>query len=253
MCQEAGATSDTRVLLSRRSGCSVYHLICAQKGLAVRRLALLLLAAAPLVPGSHASGQTTFSLHGGPNRTMLSEIIEDTVGVVPRKPVHGMHAGLGVTFWLTPRRAVYTFGIRLSGTYAQRGAAHTVFGQKSLIRLHYLLGNVMYDMRFPFRWERLRGHFSAGPTLGRLVACQREFDGVDGDADYARSCPDGEYRRLEFALTLGGGLELGVTDNVGITTGVQYHWGGRDIERNPGTRMLNRALALRGGLVYTLR
>lgn len=219
----------------------------------MRRLAILLLAAAAYVPGSPASGQTTFSFHGGPNRTMLSEIIEDTVGVVPRKPVYGMHAGLAVTFWLTPRRAIYTFGIRVSGTYAQRGAAHTALGQRSLIRLHYLLGNVMYDMRFPFRWQRLAGYFSAGPTLGRLVACQREFDGVGGEMDYARSCRDRDYRKLEFALTLGGGLELEVSDRVGITTGVQYHWGGRDIEVNPGTRMLNRALALRGGLTYGFR
>ena len=231
----------------------MYHLVRVQKGLAVRRLALFLLATAPLVPGSPASGQTTFSLHGGPNRTILYEILEDTTAVVPRKPVHGMHAGLGVTFWLTPRHAVYTFGIRVSGTYAQRGAAHTALGQRSLIRLHYLLGNVMYDMRFPFRWERLAGYFSAGPTLGRLVACQREFDGVEGEMDYARSCRDRDYRKLEFALTLGGGLELELTDGLGITTGVQYHWGGRDIEVNPGTRMLNRALALRGGVVYTLR
>lgn len=219
----------------------------------MRRFAILLLAAAPLLPGSSAFGQISFSLHGGPNRTMLHEIFEDTIIVVPRKPVIGMHAGLGVTLLLTPPDAIYTFGIRLNGTYAQRGSAHTVLGQRSLIRLHYVLVSALYDMSLPFRWGRLAGYILVGPTVGRLVACQREFEGVGGEADYARSCRDGDYSKLEFALSLGGGLAMGVNDRLGITTGLHYHWGGRDIEVLPGTKMLNRALALRGGLTYAIR
>ena len=34
--------------------------------------------------------------------------------------------------------------------------------------MHYLLLNALYDMAFPFLWERLNTHFTAGPILGRL-------------------------------------------------------------------------------------
>ena len=218
----------------------------------MRRFAILLLAAAPLLPGS-ADGQTTFSLHGGPNRTMLAEVHGDTLLVTPRKPVYGMHLGLGVTFQLSPPDDIYGFGVQLNATFAQRGAAHTALGQRSLIRLQYLLLNALYDMAFPFRWERLTAHFTAGPTVGGLVGCQREFGGVEGESDYVRPCPDGDFRKLEFALILGARLELGLSDRVGISTGLQYHWGGRDIEKHGGSGMLNRAISLQGGLLYTIR
>ena len=241
-----------RALLSQRTGSRVYRNVRLPKGFAVRRLAILLFAAAPLIPGS-ADGQTTFSLHGGPNRTMLAEVHRDTLLVTPRNPVHGMDVGLGVTFQFSPPDDIYGFGVQLNATYAQRGAAHTALGQRSLIRLHYLLLNALYDMAFPFRWERLSVHFTAGPTVGRLVGCQREFGGVDGESDYARPCPDGDFRNMEFALVLGARLELGLSDKLGISTGLQYHWGGRDIERHGDSGMLNRAISLRGGVLYTIR
>ena len=218
----------------------------------MRRLTILLLTAAPLLPGS-AGGQTTFSLHGGPNRTMLAELDEDTLLLTPRKPVHGVDIGLGVTFRMSPPDDVYGFGVQLNASYAQRGAAHTVLGQRSLIRMHYLLFNALYDMAFPFLWERLNTHFTAGPTLGGLIGCQREFGGVDGGSDYARPCRDGDYRKLEFGLILGARLEVGLSDKFGISSGLQYHWGGRDIERHGDSGMLNRAISLRGGLLYTIR
>lgn len=184
---------------------------------------------------------------------MLAELDEDTLFLTPRKPVHGVDIGLGVTFRLSPPDDVYGFGVQLNVSYAQRGAAHTVLGQRSLIRMQYLLFNALYDMAFPFGWERLTSHFTAGPTLGGLVGCHREFEGVDGGSDYARPCPDGDFRLLEFGLILGARLELGLSDKFGISSGLQYHWGGRDIERRGSSGMLNRAISLRGGLLYTIR
>lgn len=219
----------------------------------MRRLALLLLAAAPLVSASPACGQTILSLHGGLNRTILAEVFADTTFVRGREPVNGMHVGVGATFWHTPRDAVYKFGIRLNGTYAQRGAAHNVIGGRVSIRLHYVLLNVMYDMGFPFRWERLAARFSAGPTMGRLLSCQREFEGSGGGTIDTNPCRDGQFNSLEYGLNLAGHLELGVIGRMGITAGVEYHWGANDIEDYPDTSLLNRALSLRGGLLYAIR
>ncbi|MDE2876521.1 MAG: hypothetical protein OXU69_13120 [Gemmatimonadota bacterium] len=219
----------------------------------MRRLSTLLLAAAPLLPGPPASGQSTFTLHGGPNRTMLAEIYEDTLIVVPRVPIVGMQASLGVSFRFTPPDAIYTFGVRVSGTYAQRGSAHEAIDHRILVRMHYMLVSVQYDMRFPFRWDRLTTNVVAGPAFGGMFFCDRQFEDAGGAIYDTRPCRDGEFRKLDFALILGGNLELAVTDRLGITTGLQYHWGARDIENHVFTRMLNRTLALQGGLVYHLR
>ena len=216
----------------------------------MRRLAILLLAAGPFLPGSSASGQTTLTVHGGLSRLMLAEILDQSTILVTRRPIVGLQAGVGASFRLTPPEARYAFGVRVSGTYAQRGAAHTVRERRTLVRMHNVLVSVQYDMRFPFRWERLTMNLTAGPTVGAMLFCNRETEAV-GNGFYNNSpCTEGEFRRLDYGLTIAGGLELGVTDQMGITGGFQYHWGAIDIGKSPDTRMLNRTIALQGGLVY---
>lgn len=227
-------------------GTSVYR-----KDPTVRRLAIiLLLATGPFLPVSAAAGQTTFTLHGGLSRLMLAEILDQSTLLVTRRPIVGVQAGFGASFQLTPPEAIYTFGVRVSGTYAQRGAAHTVRDRRTLVRMHNVLVSVQYDMRFPFLWGRLTTNLTAGPTVGRMLSCNLEIEDVEDEVYDNSPCPEGEFRKLDYGLTLGGGLEWGVTDQMGITAGLQYHWGAIDIGKSADTRILNRTLALQGGLVY---
>lgn len=224
----------------------------------MRRLAILLLAAAPILPGSSALGQSTVSLYGGLNLTTLADALDDPDFVVPYERITGLQVGLGTTFRFGRSSQLHRLGVQLNGTYSQMGSGYVVFDRYTRVRLNYLGVSALFDFRLPFRWERLATRFAFGPTAGWMVSCERHHGDAEDEFDRTSPCIDTRFRTLDYGMIFGGGLELGVTRKLGIIADLQFHWGVRDIETDPArifraTRLLNRGLALRGGLQYSIR
>lgn len=206
----------------------------------MKRVSSLFLAAALLVSASSASGQTTFSVHGGVNLTVLSNEIEDSILPLNYLRVIQPQFGLSATYRLTPEEWTNSAGIQLNGTYAPRGADVSGLSRGAL-RLNYLEMAVLLDVRVPLIIEPLVVHLLAGPAFGWLMSCERE-----------KPCSDGEFRSLDYGLSFGGNLEVGLTDKLGLMAGFQYNAGlsYADAGANPSRK--NRTLALRGGLLFPI-
>ena len=218
---------------------------------------MLLLATAPLLPGSAVCGQSTVSLFGGLNLSTFGDPLDDPIFQVPYERITGLHVGLGTTFRFGPSYQVHRVGVQLNGTYSQKGSSYRVLGRYNRFRLHYLGVTALFDMKLPFRWEQLATRFSFGPFVGWMLSCERHRDDTEDELDRIRSCIDSRFNTLDYGMAFGGGLELGLTDALGITADLHFQWGVRDIDNDPSryfgdTRLLNRALALRGGLQYSI-
>ena len=223
----------------------------------MRRLAMLLLVAAPILPGRAALGQSTVSLYGGLNLTTLADALDDPDFVVPYERIAGLQVGLGTTFRFGPSYQLHRLGVQLNGTYSQMGSGYVVFDRYTRVRLNYLGLSALFDMRLPFLWERLATRFTFGPAVGWMLSCERHDEGTEDAFDRTSPCIDTRFRTLDYGMIFGGGLEMGMTNRLGITAGLHFHWGARDIETDPArtftrTRLLNRGLALRGGLQYSI-
>jgi len=87
-------------------------------------------------------------------------------------------------------------------------------------------------------------HVVAGPAMGFLASCKAtwtEYD-TEGQSTETRtaSCPDripidpgvplgdGEGARLDFGLAAGTGLNVELTDRIGVTAGITYTHGLKD-------------------------
>lgn len=224
----------------------------------MRRLAILLLAAAPLLPGSSVSGQSTVSLFGGLNLTTFGDPLDDPTFQIPYERTTGLQVGLGTTFRFGPSYQIHRVGVQLNGTYSQMGSGYQVLGRYIRFRLHYLGLNALFDMKLPFIWKRLATRFSFGPGVGWMLSCQRHREDAEDESDRIKPCIDSRFHTFDYGLIFGGGLELGLTDALGIIAGMQFHLGVRDIDVDHSqtfgdARLLNRALALRGGLQYSIR
>ena len=217
----------------------------------MKRLPVLLLAAALFLPGSSASGQTTLSLHGGLNLTILDDDFRDSILVINRERVTGTNVGLAATFQLSPPDRTNSLALLLSGTYAPKGSAHGG-STKIVTRLNYLEFAALFDVRFPLRLGRLASHVSLGPTVGWLMSCEFEFQDAAGGIEKTSPCAEGEFQAMDYGLVVGGNLELGLTDKLGVTTGFQYNIGIGYIDDYEGGTLKNRSLALRGGLLYSI-
>lgn len=225
----------------------------------MRRLSMLLLAAAPLLPGPSLSGQSTVSIFGGLNLTTFGELLDDPVFQIPYERINGLHAGVGTTFRFGRSDQAHGLGVQLNGTYSQMGSGYRVLGRYTRFRLHYLGANALFDMKLPLRRERLATRFSFGPGVGWMVSCERRREGAEDESDSIAPCLDATFHTFDYGLILGTGLQLGLADALAVTADFQFHWGVRDIYVDPDdltygdTRLLNRALVLRGGLQYSIR
>lgn len=206
----------------------------------MKRLPSILLAAGLLLPAPSASAQTTFSLHGGLNLAVLSNEIQDSLLPLTYLRIARPHFGLSATFQLTPPERVNSLGVHLSGSYAPRGADVQGLSAGS-ISLKYLELAALIDVRVPLVIEPLAVHIQVGPTLGWLMSCERE-----------KPCSDGEFNSRDYGLALGGNLEIGLTDKMGVMAGFLYNSGLTYADGGDEPFRKNRSLALRGGVLFPI-
>ena len=207
----------------------------------MKRLPGFLLAAAFLFPAPSASAQTTLSLQGGLNVSVLNNELEDSV--VPTNYVRIVQPtfGLSATFQLSPPESRSSLGVQLSAAYAPRGA--DVQGLSTTgVRLNYLELGALFDARVPLASESLAIHVLAGPAMGWLMSCERN----------EKPCAQDEFNSLDFGLSFGGSLEIGLTDKVGIIGGFLYNAGFSYVDSRNDPALKNRSVALRGGLLFPI-
>lgn len=218
----------------------------------MKRLPALLFATALLLPGSAASAQDSYSLNGGLNLSIFRQFFTDSVIPVERVRTTGPYLGLAAGFRLTPPEWNNQASVQLSAAYSRKGSVVRL-GDQIVTRLHYLELAALLDVRFQLVWEPLAVHVSVGPTAGWLASCGFEFQDAEGTVERTGPCADDEFRGFDVGLALGGGLEFGLTEAIGMTTGFQYTHGLGQVDRTEIRKRANRTLTLRGGLIYYTR
>ena len=215
----------------------------------MKRFPIQLLAGALLLlHGSPVAAQNTFSVLGGVNIASLDvsarDIIEDTValrrmsvGVALSVPVGG---GLGLQF---------------GASMAQKGGSllvrDTVAGGESHIRANYFELTALARVGVPLLGSFVSAHLLGGPALGIETSCDvvlfEDRDG--GDAEEPSDCND-DRDTNDYGLAAGGGVEIWLSERLGISLGVLYTRGLADIAIGEDSAR-NRTLTLRGGLVLS--
>ena len=75
------------------------------------------------------------------------------------------------------------------------------------------------------------------------------------DLELGEDCDDGDVldrSNFDLGLAGGGGIEIGLSDALGVSLGVLYTFGFLDIDKDAGDSLKHRVLSLRIGLVYSI-
>lgn len=221
------------------------------KRLATPLVAIVLL---PLAQAPTAA-QTTFALTGGLNIasadvTDASAVVPDVVSVTRRS------FGLAADFSLSE-----TFGIQLGSRYSQKGVGLELdedgFDVQSSAELDYLEFTALARLRFPLAGERVSIHLVTGPALAAETGCGLSATAGSGDSAFelAEECDEVGLERsaADVGWAVGGGLDIGITDNLSASPGIRYTHGLVDVDTATRASLKNRALTLQIGLAYTIR
>ena len=202
----------------------------------MKRSHIFFLVGAFLLAGQSASAQTTLSVHGGLNVSVLSNEVEDSVLPTNYRRISQPTFGLAATWQLSPPERT-SFGIQLNASYSPRGG--DLEGSGINVRMKYLELAALADVRIPLILEPVALHLLVGPAAGWLISCERELP-----------CADGEFRSLDIGLSFGGQLEVASDGGVGVTAGFQYNLG--IMHADAAETIRHRAVALRGGIMFPI-
>ena len=223
----------------------------------MKRLATLLLAAfLPMVPAALASGQTTIALTGGPNIASI-DVGSDTEFVPDFRAVTRISVGIAANVPMSEH-----LGLQFGGSYSPKGGRAEVneggLSGESLAEFSYLEFSALGKVRFPLRDDRLSAHLLAGPALALETSCQVTFSsGVAFDGtmmEFSEDCDGAELDRstYDLGLAVGGGLEIGPMERLGVSLGVLYTHGLPDIDKSTGSSLKHRVFTIRVGLLYSI-
>lgn len=244
----------------------------------MRRVAPVFLAfLVPLAPSS-ASAQTTLSLTGGINFTSLAT---ETGLAANYDAATRLFAGVAAT---VPVRG--SFQVRVGAAFSQKGNFYALdqivpddpnyptFGTLEPyldlnLKMGYLEITALGSLASPVSGGPVTVHVLAGPAIAFLASCKAaRTDYEDGEPGPSTtvSCPDeAQIAALDFGLAGGAGMNVGLTDRMGVTAGVLYTHGLRDsgdvwvgsdpgsINRTRDLSALHRTLNFNFGLTYSIR
>ena len=210
---------------------------------------LLLLTPAP------TAAQTRLAVTGGLNLASVDVSTEEAF-VPDFESVTGLSLGLSATIPLSE-----TLGLQLAGGYSQKGTmwAFTEDGAdvESSLKLNYIELGAFGVVHLPVSGERVSAHLLAGPALALEASCDAtakatymgtSFEISEGcDEDYAL-----DRSNFDLGLAGGGGLEIGLSDALGVSLGALYTFGFIDLDKDDRDSMKHRVLSFRVGLVYSI-
>ena len=242
-----------------------------------RILLTLTALALPFLATANASAQVAITLTGGINRGSWTTDIYRFADQ-DFKPVTRLSTGLAVTIPLPG-----IFAIEFGGAYSQKGgrlevpesAAGGTFEEEgggrdeplylsSTLEANYFELTVLGRMNLTLVDNRVSAFVVGGPAWAWEISCQRSFTWAGYDdwppGDTVVTCPDGsngtEYLSRDFGLVHGGGLEVGVTADVGFTLGLFHTLGKRNLLVSKPSHYTDylklRTLTFRGGIVYRI-
>lgn len=215
---------------------------------------ILAVALLPLVQTPTAA-QTTLALTGG--LMFASADVTDETAVVPDVvSVTRMSVGLAADFSLSE-----TFGIQVGGRLAQKGVGLDLDEEgidvESSVELDYLEFTALARLRFPLAGERVSIRLLTGPAVAAETGCGLRATAGSGDSivELERECDDVNLERsaADVGWTVGGGLDIGITENLSASPGILYTHGLVDVDTASRSSLSNRALTLQIGLGYTIR
>ncbi|MDE2764375.1 MAG: hypothetical protein OXQ94_02550 [Gemmatimonadota bacterium] len=217
----------------------------------MKRLPTSLLACAVLLlPGESASAQNTLALLGGVNIASLDvsarDIIEDTVAL--RRMSVGVSLSVPVGTLL---------GLQFGASMAQKGGSllvhDTISGGDFRIRANYFELTALARLGLPLLGRFVSAHLVGGPALGIETSCDVElFSDGDGATDEQSAECDEDRDTNDYGLAMGGGVEVWLSERLGVTLGVLLTRGLADLAISDDDSVKNRTLTLRGGLVLSI-
>ena len=108
-------------------------------------------------------------------------------------------------------------------------------------------------MGFPLSRERTSGHLLAGPVLAWLSSCRWQ----DITFGNRHRCGDIAFdpKRYGLGVAGGGGIEIGLTDQLNASVGLLYTLGILNMSQDVPVSFArkNRALTLRAGVSFPIR
>lgn len=215
--------------------------------------------------------QATLSLTGGVSRTSLST---DSDGALAPEfeSLTRMSVGLAATIPVSDR-----FGVQLGGRYAQKGGRLDVVGMLAMMddmfggveqmppgaridadfEMDYVELSVLARVGFPLSNDRVSGHLLAGPALGLQSSCEGvvHISGMDEPAMSAGvDCDEAglDWRKIDFGLAGGAGVDIGLTDSIDVHLGLLYTVGLSNVLDDGDGSVKHRALTVRAGLVLPI-
>lgn len=217
----------------------------------MKRLSTSLLAGAMfLLPGKPASAQNTLGLLGGVTIASLDvsarDIIEDT------EALKRMSVGLSLS---VPVGSL--LGLQFGASMAQKGgsllARDTIAGGESRIRANYFELMALARVGIPLLGRFVSAHLVGGPALGIETSCDVVLfsDEEDTAEEESADCED-DRDTNDYGLAAGGGVEVWLSDRLGVTLGVLLTRGLADLGIVEDEGVRNRTLTLRGGLVLSI-
>ena len=218
----------------------------------MRRL-LLLLIAAPflLLTPAPTAAQVKLGVTGGLNLASVN-VSSESAFVPDFESVTRLSLGLSATIPLSE-----TLGLQLAGGYSQRGTMYTFTEDgadiEATLKMDYIELAALGMVSFPVSGERVSAHLLAGPALALESSCRwsskATFMGTDLEAS-----EDCDFNRSNYDLGLagGGGIEIGLSDALGVSLGVLYTFGLLDIDEDDSDSLKHRVLSVRVGLVYSV-
>ncbi len=222
----------------------------------MRRL-LLPLIAAPfllLTPASTVA-QIKLGVTGGLNLASV-DVSSESAFVPDFESVTRLSLGLSATIPLSE-----TWGLQLAGGYSQRGTMYTFTEDgadiEATLKMDYIELAALGMVHLPVSGERVSAHLLAGPALALESSCRwsskATFMGTDLEIN--EDCDDGDAidrSNFDVGLAGGGGIEIGLSDALGVSAGVLYTFGLLDMDKDDGDSLKHRVLSVRVGLVYSV-
>ena len=219
------------------------------------RLATPLLAATLAVsPGAAAFGQTTLALTGGVNLASIDVTLR-TDPVPDFQSRTGMVIGLALTMPLWKG-----LDLRLDGRFTQKGghwSGNQPLAFEASMRTEYLEFAALLKAQLPLSGDRVSVYAAVGPALAIRASCdwREEIAIVEGVRIKASQACVSQFLFLsDFDLGLFGvtGLEIGLSERMGVSIGLAYVLGLLDVDTNGLQSLKNRAMTFQVGIVRSI-
>ena len=243
----------------------------------MRRIALVFLALFVPLPPSPAFAQTALSLTGGINFTSVAT---ETGLAANYDAAKRLFTGVAATVPVAG-----SFQVRLGASFSQKGNFYALdrivpkdpnyptFGTLEPhldlhLKMGYLEFTALASLASPVSGGPVAVRVLAGPAIGLLASCRAtgtEYEEGRPSRTTTVSCPgEAQIATLDFGLAGGAGLNVELTDRLGVTTDLLYThglkdagdaWVGSDpgdINRERDLSARHRVLTLSAGLTYSI-